>query len=99
LVYHRCTGSIIQQSSIREREIYRELIQENSRTSYRKTWWKPGVIFRFSKIIEADKLPHPIEGMHAQIHASSEGYLDLQEFRDVFERCLYLHKIPFKKYE
>jgi len=67
--------------------------------AYRKTWWKPGVVFKFSKNIQADRLPYPIEGMDAHIHASSEGYLDLQKFRDDFERCLHIHKIPFKIYE
>jgi hypothetical protein len=60
---------------------------------------KPGLMLRFSKHLWAERLPHPIEGAHAFIHGSSEGYLQLEEFKTGFETSLSSHGIQYTKYE
>jgi hypothetical protein len=60
---------------------------------------RPGLMLKFSKKIIAERLPHPIEGMHAFIHPSSEGYLALEDFKATFEGCLLQHRIQYQKYE
>lgn len=60
---------------------------------------KPGINLQFSRHFEAEILPHPIEEMHAYIHASSEGYLGLSEFEGWIDASLGLHRVPFQKYK
>ena len=60
---------------------------------------KPGLMLRFSKSMEAERLSHPTEGAHAFIHGSSEGYLELDEFKAYFEGSLTRHGIPFTRYD
>jgi hypothetical protein len=60
---------------------------------------KPGLMLRFSRGLRAERLPHPIEGAHAFIHPSSEGHLELEEFKTYFEASLSAHGIPYIKYE
>jgi hypothetical protein len=59
---------------------------------------KPGLMLRFSRNLRAERLSHPIEGAHAFIHASSEGHLELEDFKRYFEASLQLHKIEYNKY-
>jgi hypothetical protein len=60
---------------------------------------KPGLVLRVSKKLNAERLPHEIEGMHAFLHPSSEGYLEMQEFKLLFEACMRAHDIEYKRYD
>lgn len=60
---------------------------------------KPGLMLRFSRRLQAERLPHPIEGAHAFVHPSSEGYLELEEFKTYFEASLSSHGIPYRRYD
>lgn len=60
---------------------------------------QPGLMLRFSRRLQAERLPHPIEGIHAFIHPSSEGHLTLKEFRILFETSLERHEVPYQIYE
>ena len=53
---------------------------------------------RFSKSLNAECLPHEIEGVHAFIHPGSEGYLTIEEFKREFELCLERNCIPYQRY-
>ena len=73
----------------------------DSKTTYASVeiFDKPGLMLRFSRGLFAERLPHPIEGAHAFIHASSEGHLELEEFKTYFEASLSSHGIPYKRYD
>jgi hypothetical protein len=59
---------------------------------------KPGLMLRFSKAIRVEKIPHNIEGAIAFIHPSSEGHLELEDFKIFFEASLGRYSVPYKKY-
>ena len=60
---------------------------------------KLGLMLRFSRGLRAEGLPHPIEGAYAFIHPSSEGHLELVEFKTYFETALSARGIPYVKYD
>jgi hypothetical protein len=60
---------------------------------------KPGLMLRISKKLCAERLPYIVEGAHAFIHPSSEGYLELEDFKSYLDDCLNRHRIPFKRYD
>lgn len=82
-------------------DTYMDLIRRNDPRMYKviEINSKPGLRLRLSRFLEAERLPHTIEGLHAFIHPSSEGHLTLEEFKEFFEALLALRGIPYKRYD
>jgi hypothetical protein len=68
---------------------------ETNPTTYAKieVRGRHGLKIRLSKRLTAERLSHSIEGMHAFIHPSSEGYIALEDFKTYFESSLKCHNI------
>jgi hypothetical protein len=60
---------------------------------------RPGLMLKLSRRFEAECLPHPVEGIHAFVHGSSEGYLDLENFKGYVEACFSRRGIAFTRYD
>ncbi len=88
---------------IKNRDLSENLINSRSDTErlYAKVNFlnQPGIILVFSNRLNAERLPHEIEGLHAYIHPSSDGLLELKNFEGLLENSLLLNKINFRKYD
>jgi hypothetical protein len=60
---------------------------------------KPGLMLKLSKSHVAERLPKPIEGLHAFIHSGSAGHLELEEFKTYLEASLNSSGVSFRKYD
>jgi hypothetical protein len=60
---------------------------------------KPAILLKFSKRLEAECLPHAVEGAQVYVHPGTEGYIEIGEFQTFFEASLSRWRIPFKRYD
>jgi len=60
---------------------------------------KPGLLVKLVKNYISERLPHPIEGLMASVHADSDGILAMNWFRNYMRASLEKREITYIPYD